>query len=217
MKNLLIKEVRLASSPLTYFFLAASLMTLLPGYPILMGSFFMCLGLFHSFQNAREANDMLYTVLLPVKKNDFVKSKFIFAVFIQSVGFILCAVLTAIRMTALSAASPYVNNALMNATPVYLAFVLLIFTAFNVFFIGGYFRTAYKIGMPFLAFGIAALVLVTIAEILPHLPGLTFLHTPSGERLGIQFCILMIAVVIYAAVALIACKRAQWRFNSIDL
>ena len=50
MKNLLIKDFRLSASALTYGFLAASLMTMLPGYPILMGAFFICLGIFHSFQ-----------------------------------------------------------------------------------------------------------------------------------------------------------------------
>ena len=50
MKSLLMKEFKLAASPLAYIFLAGALMTLLPGYPILMGAFFICFGVFHSFQ-----------------------------------------------------------------------------------------------------------------------------------------------------------------------
>jgi len=217
MKSLLNKEIRLAASPLSYIFLSASLMTLLPGYPILMSAFFICFGVFHSFQNAREANDTLYTVLLPVKKADFVRAKFAFTCFIQLTGFGLCAALTAVRMTALSPAAPYVQNALMNATPYFLAFVLLIYTAFNVLFLGGFFQTAYKIGMPFLSFGIAALVLIGFAETLPHLPGLGFLRTPAGERLGIQFGLLIAAALVYAVGTLLACRRAERRFERIDL
>ena len=217
MKNLLIKEFRLAASPLSYIFLVASLMTLLPGYPILMSAFFICFGVFHSFQNAREANDTLYTVLLPGKKSDFVRAKFAFTCAIQAAGFLLCAALTALRMTALSTAAPYVSNALMNATPVFLAFVLLIFAAFNALFVGGFFRTAYKIGIPFLAFGAAALVLVTAAEILPHLPGLGFLHAPAGERLGLQFAALGGAAAVWAAVTALSCRAAVRRFERIDL
>lgn len=217
MKNLLNKEFKLAASPLSYIFLAAALMTMLPGYPILMSAFFICFGVFHSFQLAREANDTIYTVLLPVEKRDFVRAKFAFTCLIQCVGFLLCAALTVVRMTALPAATPYAQNALMNATPVYLAFVLLIYTAFNVLFVGGFFKTAYKIGMPFLAFGIATLVLVGIAETLPHLPNLTFLHNPAGERLGLQCAALLIAAVVYAAGTLLACKKAEYRFERIDL
>ena len=35
MKKLLTKELKLFAAPLTYFFIAFALMTLLPGYPIL--------------------------------------------------------------------------------------------------------------------------------------------------------------------------------------
>lgn len=217
MKRLLNKELRLAASPLSYIFLSGALMTLLPGYPILVGAFFICFGIFHSFQNAREANDVLFTVLLPVKKSDFVRAKYAFSCCIQLAGLALCAALTALRMTALSAALPYVNNALMNASPVSLAFTLLIFAAFNLLFIGGFFRTGYKFGMPFLRFGIAAFLLVGIAEALHYLPGLGFLNTPAGERLGLQFAALAAAAVLYAAVTFLACKRAEARFEKIDL
>lgn len=217
MKSLLNKEIRLAASPLSYIFLVAALMTLLPGYPILMSAFFICFGIFHSFQNARESNDTLYTVLLPVKKSSFVRAKYVFTCLIQLVGFAACAGLTVVRMTVLCAKPAYVDNALMNATPYYLAFVLLIFAAFNVLFLGGFFRTAYKFGMPFLAFGIAALLLIGLAETLPHLPGLAFLHVPAGERLGVQFCILLGAAVVYIAATVLACRRSERRFEKIDL
>ncbi len=217
MKNLLIKEIKLASSPLSYIFLAGALMTMLPGYPILMGAFFICFGIFHSFQSAREANDTLYTVLLPVKKSDFVGAKYAFTCVIQSAGFLICCALTAVRMTALSGTAPYVNNALMNATPVYLAFVLLIFSAFNVLFVGGFFKTGYKIGVPFLIFGIAALLIVGVAEALPHVPGLEFLHSPSGERLGVQCAVLAASAALYCVCTAAACKTAKRRFERIDL
>lgn len=44
------------------------MMTMVPGYPILVGAFFVCFGVFQSFQNACVNNDILYTVLLPVKR-----------------------------------------------------------------------------------------------------------------------------------------------------
>ena len=57
MRNILGKEMRLSASVLSYLFIAFGLMFLLPGYPILCGAFFVSLGLFQSFQSAREAND----------------------------------------------------------------------------------------------------------------------------------------------------------------
>ena len=120
-------------------------------------------------------------------------------------------------MTALSGALAYTANALLNATPVYLAFWLLICAAFNLLFVGGFFRTAQKLGGPFLHFSIAAFVLVGIAETLQHLPGLGFLHTPSGERLGLQLAVLAAAAAVYAAVTWAACRASEKRMERIDL
>ena len=217
MTRLLNKEFRLAASPLSWIFLTAAAMTLLPGYPILMGAFFICLGIFQSFQNAREANDVLYTVLLPIRKQDFVRAKYAFACCIQLIGFVLMAALTALRMTVLSGGKAYVGNALMNASPLFLAFVLLIFAAFNLCFIGGFFRTAYKFGMPFLSFGIATLVLIFIGEALHFFPGLGFFNTTTGERLGLQFALLAVAAVLYALGTVLSCRASMARFETIDL
>ena len=76
MKNLLYKEFFLATPPLTFLFLGFTAMTFLPGYPILCGAFFVCFGIFQSYQIGREDHDILYTVLLPVKKTDAVRAKY---------------------------------------------------------------------------------------------------------------------------------------------
>ena len=86
MNKLLKKELRLTAAPITYFFLAFALMTLIPGYPILVGGFFITLGIFYTFQMARESNDILYTALLPCKKQDVVRAKYTFCVLIELLG-----------------------------------------------------------------------------------------------------------------------------------
>lgn len=217
MKNLLIKDFRLSASALTYVFIAASLMTMLPGYPILVGTFFVCLGIFHSFQNGRETNDILYTVLLPVRKGDVVRAKYAFACSIQILSFLPMVLLTVLRMTVFGHAEVYLSNALMNAGPLYLAFVLLIYTAFNAIFLGRFFRSAYRIGVPFLAFGIAALILVMVGESLHFFPALAFLNVPSGERLGLQLLILAVAALVYVLLTWLSCRSSIKRFERLDL
>ena len=78
MNPLLRKEMRLSASVLSYVFIAFAFLTMLPGYPILCGAFFITLGIFHSFQTAREANDIVFSALLPIAKKDVVKGKFQF-------------------------------------------------------------------------------------------------------------------------------------------
>lgn len=217
MKNLLIKELRLSTIPLTYIFLAFALMTFIPGYPILCGAFFFCLGVFQSYQNSREANDILYSALLPVSKRDVVKGKYLAAVVLQMVAFLLCAACTIARMVLLSDAAVYKANALMAANLVYLAFVLLIFAAFNFFFIGGFFKTAYGVGKPFIVFIVVNFVVIGIAEALHHLPGLGWTNVLGFSNTGGQLMILAAAAIIYAAATIISCQISQNRFESIDL
>ena len=217
MKNLLNKELKLAVLSLTWFFLAASFMTLIPGYPILLGSFFLCLGLFQSFLSYRESNDILYTTLLPIKKKDAVKAKYLVVLFFEGIAFAVMSLLTVLRMTLLADAAPYVTNFLMNPNPVYLAFVLMIFLAFNVIFVGGFFKTAYKVAAPFIVFIIAAMLLVAVSETLHHVPGLEFLHTTRGEKLGVQFTVLGAALLLFLGGTLLSERKSEKRFEAIDL
>ena len=217
MKNFLVKEFRLFASPLTWFFLAFSLMALIPGYPILMGAFFVCFGIFQSFQLGRETNDILYTVLLPIRKGDAVRAKFLFAAAVELAGFSVMAGLTVLRMTALRNAPVYVGNALMNATPVFLAFVLLIVAAFHFFFLRGFFRTAYRIGKPFVAFAVASFLLIAAAESLHYFPGLSFLNATGGERPEIQLPVLLAAAALYAAVTALSMRLSLRSFERVDL
>ena len=217
MRRLLHKELRLWVSPITWIFLLGTLMTMIPGYPILVGTFFVNFGIFQSFQLGRESNDVLYTVLLPVQKRDFVKAKYAVVCLIQMLAFLIICVLTVLRMTVLSNVSAYVTNPLMNATPLYLGFVLLIDAAFHLFFMGGFFRTAYKIGLPFLFFGIATLLLVTIGEMLHFFPATSFFNVTTGERMGLQLGILVICAIVYVLTVLLSCKASMKKFERIDL
>lgn len=216
-KRLLYKEIKLAASPLTFFFIAFGAMTLLPGYPILVGGIFVCLGIFYSFQAAREASDLLYTVLLPVAKTDVVAGKYAFVCLIEMLAFALMAALTVVRMTALAGAPVYVNNVMMAANPLFLGFALLLFAAFNLLFVGGFFKTAYNFGRPLVGFIIAAVLIIGVGETLHHIPGLEFLNRSTGELMWVQYVALAVCAAAYALGTWWSCGRSMERFEKIDL
>ena len=215
--KLLKKELALATSKLTYFFTAFGLMALLPGYPILVGAFFVSLGIFKSFEYAREANDILYSVLLPIKKRDVVKAKYLSTILFQMMSFVIFSICTVIRMTVLRDVTAYVNNALMAANLTFLGFVLLIYTAFNVIFLGGFFKTAYYHGKPFIFFIIAAFLLVGIGEALHFIPGNEWLNAVSGADVLKQVQVLVFGIIIYVTGTLLSMRKAQKRFELTDI
>ena len=217
MIQLLKKEMKLAASPLSYIFIVFGLMAFVPGYPILVSSFFVCLGLFQSFQSAREANYITYTVLLPVAKGDIVKAKYAFCIVVELGYLILTSVAVLIRMTLLSEAAVYRNNALMNANLVYLGFVLLILGLFNLIFVGGFFKTAYKFAKPFVVFIVAAFVVVGIGETLFHIPGLSALNAFGFKHIGLQMSIFVAGMATFILMTAISIYRSRKNFEKIDL
>lgn len=217
MLKLLAKELKLTASILSYVFIVFALMAFLPGYPILVGTFFCCLGIFQTFQAAREANDITYTALLPVAKRDIVKAQYNFCVFIEACYFLLTAAVTLIRMTIFADAIAYTNNALMAANLVYLGFVLIIFGCFNLIFVGGFFKTAYKFGKPFVCFIIAAFLIVGMGETLFHIPGLEALGALGFEHLGTQLGALCLGIVLYIALTFVSMTKAAQDFETIDI
>ena len=203
MNKLLKKELRLTAAPITYFFLAFALMTLIPGYPILVGGFFITLGIFYTFQMARESNDILYTALLP-------------CVLIELLGWLLCAVLTAVRLTALREAAVYTKNAMMNANFAYLGWLLILFALFNSVFLGGFFRTAYGLGKPFILYSIAGFAVICLAETLHHFPGMAAMNSQT-EGFGMQLIVLAAGVLLFVGMTALSCQKAQKNFERIDL
>ena len=217
MSALLRKEIRLSSLLLTWLFIGFGAMTLIPGYPILCGVFFITLGIYQSFLSAREANDILYAALLPVAKRDVVKGKYQFVMAVELGGFALMALLTLLRMTLLKDAVVYRQNALMNANPFYLGAALLIFGLFNVIFVGGFFRTAYKIGKPFVIYIIAAFLMIGIFEALHHFPGLGAVNAFGFEHMVLQMTLLVGGALLYAGMTALSYQKACADFEKIDL
>ena len=217
MRNLLAKEFRLSAFKLTYFFILFACMTFLPGYPILMGCFFICLGLFFTFQMARESNDVLYSALLPIEKGDVVKARFLFVCIIQMAGFLLMVVFTWLRMSLLNGREPWASNVLMAANPLFLAFALLVFLLFNAVFVRGFYKTAYYYGRPFVWFIVTSFLVILAAETLHFLPGLAFLNASAGPLMWVQYLALACALVLFAGGSCLAYRSARKSFEGLDL
>lgn len=217
MKYILKKELTLSASILSYLFIAFGFMFFIPGYPVLCGVFFVTLGIFQSFQNAREANDIVFSALLPVAKNDVVKGKFAFSCFIELCSIILMTVATVIRMTVLKDAAVYRNNAMMNANFFALGMALVIFGLFNLIFIGGFFKTAYKFGKPFVTHIIVTFVIICIGEAPHHIPSLNALNAFGFENFGLQLGVLGSGAAAYIALTVLSCRCACKNFEKIDL
>lgn len=216
MRNILFKECKLSASILSFLFILFGLMFLLPGYPILCSEFFVTLGIFQSFQAARESNDIVYSALLPIAKKDVVKGKYLFVCMIEAASLVLMFAAILVRMTGFGDAV-YRQNALMNANLFALGAAMVLFGLFNWIFVAGFFKTAYKFARPFVTYIVVAFVMIGVFEALHHIPGLESLNAFGAEHLGLQLAMLCAGFVLFALMTGIAYHTACKRFETIDL
>ena len=214
MIKLLKKEFILTASPITYAFLAFVFMAFVLNYPIALVGFFICYGIFHTFQFGREFNDITYTLILPVKKSDVVKSKFLFTIVIQMIAFVLLVGIVLLKMFVLPQDTSVENN-LTNANLSFLGYVLLIYAIFNLVFLNMYFKSGVKIGVPFLVFAILSMLIIAVTVILPFIPALSLLNTTYFNVY--QFIPLGVGIVSYVGLTAISLKASIKAFDKVDL
>ena len=217
MRNIMLKEMKLSASVIAYLFILFGLMFFLPGYPVLCGAFFSTLGLYKSFEFAREANDTVFSALLPIAKKDVVKGKYGFVCLIEFGTLFLMIVAVVIRMTVLKEAVVYRSNALMNANGFALGAAFFIFGLFNWIFVGGFFKTAHKLGRPFLVYMVAGFLSIGVFETLHHIPGLEVLNAFGTDRITIQAISLAAGIAAWFLMTVLSYRRACTHFEMVDL
>ncbi|MBP1047403.1 ABC-2 transporter permease [Enterococcus sp. BWM-S5] len=211
--NLLYKELRLAAHPNLYIFTMMGPLLLVPAYPYTMVFLFSCIGNFVNFMYVRETNDIYYTALLPIKKKDVVKSKMLVVVISQLALILISIPFAFLRLLFLSDGNPVG----IEANVAYYGFGLMIFAVFNYLFLTGYFKTAYKIGLPFFIGAAAAAVIAVLAEGIVHIPQLAWLDSVKMNDQIKQLPIVILGGILYGLAILIAYKKSVKRFAKVNL
>lgn len=211
--NLLYKELRLAAHPNLYVFTLMGPLILIPAYPYTMVFLFSCIGNFVNFMYVRETNDIYYTAFLPIRKTDVVKSKMLVVVCSQLALMLISLPFALLRLQFLSNG----NLVGIEANVAYYGFGFMIFAVFNYLFLTGYFKTAYKIGAPFLAGVTVATCVAIFAEGIVHIPQFSWLDSVGMTDQLRQLPILFLGMILYALAITAACKISTKRFAKVNL
>lgn len=226
MKALLYKELRLAMHPICYLFIILfPFMILIPSYPLGVGFIYVlaCYPiLFLGANKGQQSNDLLYSVLLPVRKKDIVKAR-IMTVILMQVTFMLL-------LTALYPLARLVNTAViqsaskpdefkipglgLNSFVLLLAIGVIGYAIADLIFFPIYYKKGRSIVMStlFTIFGFVAYIgIFTIA--LPYIPGLEIMN---NMHIGIQFAILGGAILISFLLHLLVYRISSKRLERVD-
>ena len=92
-----------------------------------------------------------------------------------------------------------------------------IFGCFNSVFVGGFYKTAFYFGKPFVIHIIVTFVIVFIAEALHHVPGMEAVNAFGFEHIGLQLALLLAGAAAFIVLTALSLKRSEKNFEKIDL
>ncbi len=217
MRNILLKEIKLSSLSLSFIFILFGLMFFLAGYPVLCGAFFVTLGIFQSFQYARENNDIFLSALLPLSRHDIVKGKYMFVCLIELCSIVIMLIAVIVRMTLLADSVVYRTNSLMNANGFALFLAFIIFGLFNMIFVNGFFTTGYKIGKPFVIHIIVTFAVIGAGEAMHYFPGFGCLNSFGIDCLLLQVLFIIAGAITFIILTFLSCRNSCRKFEKLDL
>ena len=215
MGNLLKKELKLVLHPMNVVFLALSGLLLAPNYPYLVTFFYTALGVFMMFQTARENRDVAYMMGLPVRKRDMVKARFALVMLIE-----LAQVLCCIPFMWIRSCYAGMNNAVgFEANVGFLGVALIMLGVFHLVFLAGFYKTGYKVGLPFIWTSVAFAVMTVLAEVaLRVIPYLRDTCDSMAAAMQIkQIPLLIFGLVVYLILTWLAYQLSVKRFEALDL
>lgn len=215
MKNLLIKEARLAVHPTTFIFLSLACLLLIPNYPYFVTYFYMCLGVFFICLTGRENHDIEYTALLPVRKRDLVRARILFVACLEILQIVVALPFVLLR----TALIPLPNEVGLDANIVLMGLGFVFFALFNIVFFPLYYKDVKKVGKPFALATIVTTLFMVLVEIGVHaIPYMRDIwDTRDPLHFGDKIWVLVIGIVIFAVGTAGAEYRSTANFEKIDL
>ena len=226
MKALLYKELRLAMHPICYLFIFLfPFMLLIPSYPLGIGFIYIlaCYPiLFLGANKGQQSNDLLYSVLLPVRKKDIVLARIITVILMQVTFMVLLSALFPLARlvnaaVAQSASKPEefkIPGLGLNSFVLLLAIGVVGYAIADLIFFPIYYKRGRSIVMSTLFTILGFVVYIGIFTIgLPFVPGLEIMNK---MHIGIQFAILGATILISFFFHLLVYRISSKRLEKVD-
>ena len=199
--NLLKKEIKLGNTVQTLIWtICCFCMFFIPSYPSYIGPFYITLSIMMTFALNQSSHDILYTVLLPVRKIDTVKARFLYCSILEVLSLLMGAIAAVVRHFG---GFPQ-NNAGIDLTFAYFGLQLIIFAVFNLIFFGNVYKNPLKPGLCYFIAAVAYFLVYAISN-------------TDGAMLERQLLVLLGGILIFAGSWYLTFCCAAKQFEKYDL
>lgn len=215
MRELLIKELKLALHPTAIIFLSFVAMVMIPNYPYEVNYFYTTLGIFFICLNGRENKDIYYSMLLPIRKKDIVKARFGLICGIELLQLLLTVPFVILKTIL----TPIPNQVGMDANVAFFGIGFLLFGIFNLTFLTSYYKDVNQVGRSYGISSILIFVYMAIEIVLVHaVPFLRdYADTIDPQYMGSKVIVLLVGCLFYAIFTWLAYLKSVRLFEAFDL
>lgn len=212
-KQLVYKETRLNLS-LLYFFLAFPLLLLLPAWPFYIAMAYLLMAMALTVTLDKTKNDLMFSVLLPVRRSDIVTARTIVFAGAELVSVVFGLVCAWLHVLIVAGS----NGAAMNPNLAFFGTAFVMYAIFNAFFISGVYKAPYRLLQPTLCGIGISVVVVGLLDTLPLLvPGLARFNGRGLEKWQYQLPVFIVGLAIWLAATAWARHLAVANFDKVDL
>jgi hypothetical protein len=217
MYNLVMKDLKLGVNPMFFAFpfLIGALM-FVPGWLYFLVPLYFCwITIPNMFAGFRSQNDLMFTAILPVIKQDIVKARVTVIVILEllHVGVAMIYGMITFRLY------PHLTYYFFAPHMGFWGLCFVMLGIFNIIFISVYYKTAYKYGGATTASITGAMLFAGVAQWLGvdnSFVSDTFNGT-GADDMGLQTSILFAGIVIFIALTLMAYRIAVKRFLKVEI
>lgn len=215
MRELLIKELKLALHPTAIIFLSFVAMVMIPNYPYEVNYFYTTLGIFFICLNGRENKDIYYSMLLPIRKKDIVKARFSLICGIELLQLLLTIPFVILKTIL----TPIPNQVGMDANVAFFGIGFLLFGIFNLTFLTSYYKDVNQVGRSYGISSILIFVYMAIEIVLVHaVPFLRdYADTIDPQYMGSKLIVLLVGCLFYVIFTWLAYLKSVRLFEAFDL
>jgi len=229
MKALIYKELKLALHPVCYIFvLLFPFMILIPSYPLGTAFIYVLASypiLFLGANKGQQSNDLLYSVLQPVRKKDIVLARIITVLLMQVVTMLLMCALFPLatyingiisqQAIASGTKAPEIPGLGYNAFVSILAFGLITFALSDLIFFPIYYHKGRSIVMSTILMIVGfTLVIFGFTLIIPLFS--SEFKSFFSDNLGLQFGFLGIAIVLTTIIHCVIYRISSKELEKVD-
>jgi hypothetical protein len=225
MKNLIRKELKLSLNPQVIIFSLLSALVVIPDWPSVVAFLYPLAGISTIFPRALADQDIQYTAMLPIRKGDVVKSKWLLVMLIELASLVLSIPFALVKnlviipqqiAQATEADAMTVSYAISTA-PCFstYAFILLGFAIYNLVLFPWYYRNPAKVNWPQTISLFIGMIMMGIGAAVQGL--VPMFHAYTTEGWIAQMVSLGIGILAFAGLSILGEKLAEKHFDKVDL